>query len=268
MAFVATIAEFPFCQVDTRAELPVDTLSGITTDGFPVATTREDFFKWVWRVRTWELTGNIEWAWSQTYSADWNNPDPPYNTLPGPWHASGSVSAAISAVTVGQYAQGEETKLVCSADGIQGSDRDSGAAFINDDFPDLTPGYASTFTWNVSFGTGTGPRWKTNSDGSVWYPKLIFSGTVSVGAVSARWSSVYEEETAGNVYDYGAITFAGESVPIQLVYDDYFGEVSGTFSVGLTIAPYEWYEYDPDDGDGPVYDSGTGARTARTMPNP
>lgn len=268
MAFVRSLNQWPFCQVDSREDLPVDTLSDITTDGWPVAATEDEWMEWLWRVRLWRMSGAMSLSWTQSYEAGWTDPDPPYNYTDGPWTASAFYEATLNEFTEGQYGQGAEESLVCSA-ALGGAASDSGAVTVADSYPDRSPGYASTFSWSLNWGMPIStPRWRESSDGETYYPRLTFSGSLVVGPVSATWSSVYEEETAGNHYSYTTLDFAGHLVPIQLVWNDAFGSLLAEWTVTLTIEPYEWYEHDPGDGLGPVWDSATGERTARSMPNP
>lgn len=267
MAFVNFLDPFPHYQVDDRDDLPVATLEGVTTDGYPVEATMAEFMRWWTRVRRWRMTGTMALSWTQTYEADWTDPDPPNNTSNGPWTASAAHTANVDTITDGQYAQGEEDHLVCSAI-LAGAASESGAATVSDTYPDRAPSYASTFSWSLFFGLeATPPRWRESEDGDRYFPRMTFSGSVTVGGIQATWSSIFEEETAGNHYTYGELTFAGKTIAIQLRWNDYFGEVTQTWTVDLTISPYEWYEMDPGDGLGPVYESATGDRTVRALPN-
>lgn len=237
---------FPFCQTDFT-DHPPDELEDVTTDGFPVQSTLQEFGQWVWQTRTWRIQMSGTASYVQTYYADYTEPDPPYTYSNGPWTNSASVSLDLDVTTDPQFDADDGRKLVCTSAWIIGSGSGSGTTFVTDTFPPVAGGYDASYSYNAEASPSAGmPRWKFNAALTSLFPRLEVSGQVTIGSVSvASWSTLFQEEDpgSGNHYEDGEITFAGHTIPIQIIWNDYFGEVVTTFSMSLSIEPEDVYLY-------------------------
>ena len=342
MAFVRTVREFPFDQVLTQDDLPVDEISGpepeYETSGlgqFPVEVSYEKWFEWIWRVRSWraelachvgiateEVAGEftparsydsdadysfdqvVSWgtysgtppaAWDEevTYFSTSGPSAPPLVSYSDAWwfcvasnigEEPGDESAYWRRISRAENAvDAEELALVCagrsrpvSGDwGATEADAVDWNETIWEEPPVSDSGSFAAISallvrWSGADPTPL-PAWKRHGD--LWLPNLWIELTLNGHILRSVHIDDYTVPD-GESYTHATVnmTLDGHTIPLQyvsgMVWPDGSTASYDIASFSLDLSPYEWYPMDPADGDGPVYDSATGERTARAMPNP
>ena len=178
----------------------------------------------------------------------------------------------------GSFAGAQELMLVCTQNRpLSGSvfatgDDDESFDATYASFPDDPTIYYDTNTLvTLSFMdlVSAPPVWKRH--GSLWLPRMditvnLYSETAYGTSLLLKSNFPYEETSGLPDYDTVDATIDGYTVPLQYESaaessDDYYSiEISRSIADwSCVISPYEWYEFDPGDGGGPVWDSADGS---------
>lgn len=267
MPTVRTLRSFPFCQVSSGSA-PAAVLAPDASMPFGAAMDYEKAFGWQWRVREWsfEWTANLD-----TEQYDWvpNDPDPPL------WAVVSQLTFAGSGTLVSaNYAAADEKDLNCATRWT---------------FPDFNPfglpNPNSGRSWRVSETIVGALDWSDAYGASISGGDMDVTIQVdmfaAVGEQEVRWkwteagmmvpalriTALFQSPTFPNPEGYAAewtTLMDGESVPSGVGVP--YGQ-SGTADFSLTLTPASFFEFDPGDGDGPLFDSVTGERTARGLPD-
>ena len=242
MPKLSTVEEWPFCQEDVTVDFAVQ------PSKFPVAVTKEDLFKWLYRVKGWRVTANY------TYVID----------------AGDGIDVTVSAVFDFLRSEADETVFVCQSPELDESKFEAlvGTWVQHNPFPapDVTGDLQATARLRIGVVTNDVPvygisdtaHWYRNDDDENYIPSLLLEipvfdtvdPTVPFGTVANYIFTGYPGVPSSFT---GSID--GNPLTIVLTSPSNSNSLAGT----LTIEPYEFWPYDPGDGDGPVWDSATGA---------
>lgn len=242
MSDLATIRPFPFSQVAARADLPVAELAAPSTDGHPWLTDEDGMHELFWRIKRWKMEFTVTWTMVEDVT-------PPTDPWTGVFSYAGSFEAdALS---------GDEEDLVVAMtlSFTKGDALVDSVNWTHPTLPSYTDDAPSDFylTLFPDF-----PKWKLGTGDGEFYPRIELYGRFGFDGQGIRF------DVEGTPTD--TITFNGDTIDVAI--DSTNPGYTTTFSATIAIVPTEWWEYDPGDGDGPIYDSSDGTRTARTMPNP
>lgn len=285
MAYVSTYEDNISYQVSTRADLPVETLtvaqigyqsgSGLVSS-YPINVSYEKMFEWYWRVKEWTIDviaswsldqGGVEWVGAANFSKTFLWHEAPGIPVDPPWTERDIVCGGPSGgnfygVIPGTYAGGN---------GVQYDP--SGVAT---DYNLHTAIRILPFTV-LSNGISDKPFWKHNIAGDTRWPAFTIAmslygddGSGAQGGIALTNVSAYVGGGSQTMLidGFNAPLLGWSGVPGVGAGEDYSypinyplpGGWTQSISSSVSLYPSKWWEYDPDDGDGPVWDSSTGAQ--------
>lgn len=249
------VTELPFEELVAYGE------SGDVGPGtlYPIGLPLAMLAKWVLQVKEWEVSvkivgGAASAAGGASQSASVSIPDPIEHGV-----------TPIAASEVHQAMGGKRR------DG-NGGDSDIDTASAAGGFAQASFSVSSEFTL---FGDFADAR-IIYYDGLYW-PQLFYHLAVNISALSnssspSGSSSKEQDIAAGNDVvgtDDATLTIEGVSVPIQAAFGVVGGSDIGSgastslstpTSIDIVISAKEYWPYDPGDGDGPIWDTSTGAK--------
>mgnify|MGYP003654705030 CR=1 FL=1 len=82
---------------------------------------------------------------------------------------------------------------------------------------------------------------------------LVFDGQTTIGQAVDLWNESHEDNTVSLSGNPGQIPNDGQYIALSGGYEGHINYVG-------FVRPFEFWEYDPQDGDGPIYDKYTGSQ--------
>ena len=260
MATLNTHRAFPFCQV-TSGSVPATISAPDSEMPYGLATNYERLFGWMWRVREWTF------AWAATIDQTESVTEEEVTTELQHLTFEGSGSMVTD-----DYASFTEKHLNCATRWTVSNpnpfslrDPDSGRSWT------ASQTVAGALDWNDNIGNSiTGGdmvvtiqldlfqpqgaqkvRWK-RTDAGLWVPAI--SCVVLLQSPDYPYPSAYVEPWV-TVFD--GVDLMDDALPLPSGYPVPCG-FAGTADFALTITPASYFEYDPGDGDGPIWNGVTG----------
>ncbi|NBW15641.1 MAG: hypothetical protein EBR82_47410 [Caulobacteraceae bacterium] len=255
MAYVSTIRALPWCQTTGTTAVPA-IANTVAPSNFPSVVPYAQLFDWYWRVRRWrvslnatyDLTNNVlELTQNGTVSGEGTLEFyPSYFNLPPP----------------------DERGLVCGNSTRATSTEIQGSGTITN-YDDTTEDYfdSAIVTFELfrpapatPYGISGTPRWLRI--GAAWVPSL----SLTVDSLGVNFSATTAAPFSGlTLVSTNPAVIDGVAVPLWTQWQT-GGNTTGSVEVSVTLTPDLYWGYDPGDGDGPIWDTTTGARTARAVP--
>lgn len=260
MAYVSTYQVFPFCVPDdvthavSRGEGSFNSATGLwaytTGPSFPASVTLEEAFEFFRRVKTWKIDYNI--ALLGTFDDGLG------------WIADieiAAISGSLLLTWTGHFTRTDERYLECFNTTIDEtySTFSGTASHVNAASITVIPDPPYNEDVNVSgslrmFQELPGTKALKRNDTS-YFPQfdVAFALRVPIPSAPVLGGEVLGTNSLDNA-SFSDITwsFNGGTFPAQISCID------AAPTCILTLVPHEWWEYDP--GDGPVWNSSTGAQ--------
>ena len=239
MSRLSTDRAWPFCQVDHDISPALYPASR-----FPVVIPKAKMEEWMYRVRAWEINFNV----TATYKLFAPSPD---------W----TTTMIGTTTNRTDNSRTEEEEMACAVGGSQTQTVTNGETIVRTPDPDIIGDVSVFFSFGLgqsSSAYGISGTQRFLRDGDDYLPTIYlqFLGN------DVLFHTESTPGTAGSI----AVTMDGYSFSLKAASAGAFS--ISAYSGTVTITPVEWWEHDPGDGGGPVWNAGTGApeRDPETIP--